>query len=154
MKVIKGDLITLAEEGVFDVIIHGCNCQCTMNSGIAKQIRVRHPQAYEADLLTQKGDSSKLGWYTTATVHSLEADFIIVNAYTQNGYGRNTNRRFVNYEAVSNVFNLIASNFQGKKIGYPKIGAGLAGGSWNIISAIINEELAGLDHTLVEYERD
>ena len=33
------------------------------------------------------------------------------------------------------------------------IGGGLAGGDWNIISAIINEELAGEDHTLVKYKK-
>jgi hypothetical protein len=32
------------------------------------------------------------------------------------------------------------------------IGAGLAGGDWEIISAIINEELYGEDHTLVIYQ--
>jgi O-acetyl-ADP-ribose deacetylase (regulator of RNase III) len=39
--------------------------------------------------------------------------------------------------------------FSGKRIGYPKIGAGLAGGDWNIISSIIDKELIGEDHTLV-----
>lgn len=32
---IKGDLITLAKEGKFDVIAHGCNCFCNMGAGIA-----------------------------------------------------------------------------------------------------------------------
>ncbi len=41
-------------------------------------------------------------------------------------------------------------NFPGKRIGYPEIGAGLARDDWKIISRIINEELAGEDHTLVE----
>ncbi|HBG21357.1 MAG TPA: phosphatase, partial [Desulfobulbaceae bacterium] len=41
--------------------------------------------------------------------------------------------------------------FAGKKIGYPKIGAGLGGGNWDRISAIIDEELAGEDHSLVLY---
>ena len=30
-------------------------------------------------------------------------------------------------------------------------GAGLAGGDWSIIAAIINEELSEEDHTLVEF---
>jgi O-acetyl-ADP-ribose deacetylase (regulator of RNase III) len=30
MKVIKGDLIQLAKDGKFDLIVHGCNCFCTM----------------------------------------------------------------------------------------------------------------------------
>ena len=45
----------------------------------------------------------------------------------------------------------VKTKFSGKRIGYPKIGAGLAKGDWNTIAAIINEELAGEDHTLVEY---
>ena len=67
MKVVKGNIFDLAEQGEFDVVVHGCNCFCTMGKGIA----------------------------------------------------------------------------------YPKIGAGLAGGDWNTISAIIDEELEGEDHTLV-----
>mgnify|MGYP001795501660 FL=1 len=39
MKTIKGDLVKLAIKGEFDLIIHGCNCFCTMGAGIAKTIR-------------------------------------------------------------------------------------------------------------------
>jgi len=42
--------------------------------------------------------------------------------------------------------------FAGRRIGYPRIGAGLAGGDWQRIAAIIDEELAGEDHTLVEFD--
>jgi hypothetical protein len=47
--------------------------------------------------------------------------------------------------------NTVATQFPGKRIGYPKIGAGLAKGDWSVISAIIDEELVGQDHTLVEF---
>ena len=59
MKLIKGDLIQLAKNGEFDVIIHGCNCFCTMGAGIAKTIKDIFPEAYKADLNTKKGDRSK-----------------------------------------------------------------------------------------------
>jgi hypothetical protein len=39
----------------------------------------------------------------------------------------------------------------GKRIAYPKIGAGKARGDWTRRSAIIDAELEGEDHTLVEY---
>ncbi len=52
MKVIQGDLIKLAQDKEFDVIIHGCNCQCEMSAGIARAIRNTFPEAYEADLKT------------------------------------------------------------------------------------------------------
>jgi hypothetical protein len=48
----------------------------------------------------------------------------------------------------------VKAKFSGSMIAYPKIGAGLAKGDWNIISSIIEEELVGEDHTLVEHQRD
>jgi O-acetyl-ADP-ribose deacetylase (regulator of RNase III) len=60
MKTIEGDLITLAQSGTFDVIIHGCNCYCTMGAGIAKSIKKIFPAAYRADANSEKGDRDKL----------------------------------------------------------------------------------------------
>lgn len=41
--------------------------------------------------------------------------------------------------------------FGGKRIGYPKIGAGRAGSDWETFAGIIKEELAGEDQTLFEF---
>jgi O-acetyl-ADP-ribose deacetylase (regulator of RNase III) len=144
MKVVKGDLIKLAIAGEFDVIVHGCNCFCTMGAGIAATIKKIFPEAYTADRKSEYASKEKLGTYTSATIKYLT----IVNAYTQYDF---KGRRNADYDAIRNVFKLIKQDFPGKKIGYPLIGAGLAGGDWNIISQIINEELEGEDHTLVEY---
>ena len=81
MKTIKGNLITLAKNGEFDVIIHGCNCFCTMGAGIAKTIKEEFPEAYQADLATNNGDKSKLGEISVAKVN--EGALIVVNGYTQ-----------------------------------------------------------------------
>ena len=148
MKILEGDLISLAEEGMFEVIIHGCNCLCNMGSGIAKTIKAKYPQVYKADCETTKGDKEKLG-SLTSTVVGYQSSFTVVNAYTQYAYSRN--KVDVDYDAVRKVFALIKRDFAGKRIGYPLIGAGLAGGDWNIIEAIINDELEGEDHTLVKY---
>ncbi|MCB1673305.1 MAG: phosphatase, partial [Pseudomonadales bacterium] len=55
------------------------------------------------------------------------------------------------YQAIRQVMKAIKQQFSGKRIGYPKIGAGLAGGDWQIIYPIICQELEGEHHTLVEY---
>ena len=52
MQTRSGDLIALAKAGEFDVIVHGCNCQCAMDAGIAKQIKAEFPAAYAADCAT------------------------------------------------------------------------------------------------------
>ena len=150
MKHMTGDLISLAETGVFNVIVHGCNCFCTMGSGIAKQIRARYSAAYEADLATVKSDATKLGRYTYAYVMGKEGhQFYIINGYTQFHYGKGGPH--VNYTAVRAVFRDIGINFCHGSIGFPLIGAGLGGGDWTEISKIIDEELGGrsCDYTLV-----
>lgn len=149
MKSEKGDLITLALAGRFDVIVHGCNCFCSMGGGIAKTIQEKFPEAYAADLVTPKGDRNKLGSYSYATVNRNGRILTIVNGYSQ--YHFHGADVLVDYHAVRRLFAKIKTEFSGKRIGYPKIGAGLAGGNWHFLAAIIDEELDGLDHTVVLY---
>ena len=147
MNMEKGDLITLALEGRFDVIVHGCNCFCTMGGGIARTIQEEFPEVYAADLVTTKGDRNKLGTFSRATVSRNGRELTIVNGYSQ--YHFHGAGMLVDYDAVRQLFAKIKKEFSGKRIGYPKLGAGLAGGDWQILSAIIDEELVGEDHTLV-----
>lgn len=149
MKTIKGDLIKLALEGKFDVIVHGCNCFCTMGAGIARAIQTEFPEALTADKTTVKGNKNKLGTYTSATVTKYGKEITVINAYTQYHYRGRDGK--ADYKAIKKVFRKIKTGFSGKRIGYPKIGAGLAKGDWAIISEIIIKELKGEDHILVEY---
>ena len=150
MKIVHGNLITLALDGVFDVIVHGCNCHCAMGAGIAKAIRETFPEAYEADCATAKGDRGKLGTISYASVVRGDLTITVVNAYTQ--YNSAGAGRLADYDAIRAAKASVRSAFAGRRIGYPRIGAGLAGGDWQVISAIIDEELAGEDHTLVEFQ--
>ena len=148
MKTIKGDLLQLADAGEFDCIIHGCNCFCAMGAGIAVQIKNKYPAAWEVDKNTIQGHKGKLGTYTSAQI----GDLTIINAYTQYMPGLNDLQE--NYSAINTVMRRIAVDFAGKRIGLPLIGAGLAGGDWNIIRDIIRDNLEGLvDYTIVEYAR-
>lgn len=150
MKKILGNLIKLAKKGDFDVIIHGCNCFCQMGAGFALQIKNVFPEAYAADLETVKGDRNKLGTFSFAEIDRFEKPLIVINAYTQYHWRGKKN---ADYDAIRSAFNLIKANFPGLKIGYPMIGAGLAGGNWKIISKIIDEELDGENHTFVEFKK-
>lgn len=150
MNVVQGDLIVMALDNMFDVIIHGCNCHCVMGAGVARSIKKEFPEAYEEDRRTIKGDRNKLGTISHVTVNREGNEITIVNAYTQYYYGSESGVD-VDYRALRYCMKLIKNKFKGKRIGYPLIGAGLAGGDWNIISKIIDEELIGENHTLVEY---
>ncbi len=149
---LKGNLIDLAEQANFNLIVHGCNCFHTMGSGIAEQIRLRYPQAYAVDVdQTVKGDKNKLGRFTYTVVQGplpLWWKFTIVNAYTQYNYGRGGPH--LDYNALRSVFRRIRKDFPPATIiGYPKIGAGLGGGNWQTIQQIIDEELNGMTHQVV-----
>jgi len=149
MRVVRGDLLALARDGAFDVIIHGCNCQGAMGKGIALAVKQQFPAAYAADRRTPRGSPGKLGTYSCATVDVNGHALTIVNAYTQfdwRGPGVKAD-----YDAIGRVMRAIARDFGNRRIGYPRIGAGLAGGDWSTIGAIIDRELDGLDHTLVEF---
>jgi O-acetyl-ADP-ribose deacetylase (regulator of RNase III) len=144
IKTVCGDLILLAKEGKFDVICHGANCMVTMGAGIAKQIKKMFPEAYKADQKTLRGDRRKLGTCTWANCEGV----IVINAYTQFGYGRG--RMNVDYDAIRSCMKWIAEKYRGKRIGLPKIGAGLGGGDWTKIKQIIEDELGDLNVTIVE----
>jgi O-acetyl-ADP-ribose deacetylase (regulator of RNase III) len=149
MNVVQGDLIQLALDREFDVIVHGCNCQCTMGAGIARVIKATFPEAFAADQATAKGDRDKLGTISFATVTRDEHEITVVNGYTQFDWrGRGIK---ADYDAIRGVMAQVKQRFGDRKIGYPKIGAGLAKGDWDTIAGIISEELDGVDHTLVEY---
>ena len=134
MEYVNGDLLESFNKNEIDILVHGCNCFHTMGAGIAKQIKEKYYDAYKADLLTIKGDKTKLGSYSILSINDNQ---YIINAYTQYYY---FGKRPINYVALRDVFKLINKNFKNLKIGIPKIGAGLGKGNWNIIKSIIEEE--------------
>ena len=152
MNYIKGDLINLFKENYFDVLVHGCNCFCTMSKGFAEKLKIEYPEVYKVDCLTKKGDKSKLGTYSI--YHITKTNQFIINAYTQfhwkyNIYGKND--ILVDYDAVDSIFSKIKIDFYDKKIGIPTIGAGLAKGNWLTIEKIIDKNLYNIDCTCVIY---
>jgi O-acetyl-ADP-ribose deacetylase (regulator of RNase III) len=117
-NIVKGDLIRLSNN--FDAIAHGCNCFCTMGAGIAKQIKLNFPEAYEADLKTESGCKRKLGTFSKAGK--------VYNIYTQYSYSRTT--KMFEPWALKKGLEEVAKDmgFKGK-LGVPLIGGGLAKGS-------------------------
>lgn len=163
LKRIKGNLLDMAENGDFDVIVHGCNCQNTMGSGIAKQIRERYPEAYRADTRFCQGQDpiEKLGNYSSAPAtcrHPFEAwdVFDIINAYTQVNYLPRGVDHF-EYESFSLILRKLAAKYPDKRFGLPMIGMGLASGDpERIVPMIVSfagvVAQTGGSVTLVEYD--
>ncbi len=148
IKYVDGDLIKMGQKGEFDVIAQGCNCFCVMGAGLAPQIKNAFPEAYAVDCATVAGDESKLGTIT----HTENTTPIVVNIYSQyDTKGRRMGKMDLDYDALRSGLKLMKEKFSGKKIGLPKIGSELAGGDWNVIEKIIEEEMMGEYVTIVNY---
>lgn len=158
---IKGNLRDMADAGEFDIIVHGCNCQNTMGSGIAKVFRERWPEVYEADCEATKLwkiPEAKLGNFSIAYVlRKNNKPLGIVNAYTQINYLPRGIDHF-EYESFYLILRKLEAIAARTKInfGFPYIGMGLAGGDpFKIIPMLevfaIKLDVIGSTVTLVEY---
>lgn len=152
-----GDLMDAKEP----FIIHGCNAQGVMGSGVAKAIRDKHPKAYDTyrEIYKEQGDSLLMGQVVWEWIVRPEASWhtrVIGNAVTQEFYGRD-GKRYVDYEAVGKAFDevrrlldeVVHELGDGPYVAIPKIGAGLGGGDWDTIASIIEDAMG--DYEVVVY---
>ena len=155
MEIIKGNLITLALDGKFDVIGHGCNCFCTMRRGIAPQMaKAFQCDQFQLEQERFKGQIDKLGRIQYRVSSPTGSFYLkIVNMYTQ--YHWSEPSRFgipLDYDALRLCLVKMNHTFKGKHIGLPKIGCGLAGGRWEYVSELIGDIMTDCKVTIVEYE--
>lgn len=159
MTIIKGDLLSMALEGSFDIIAHGCNCLNNMGAGIAKQIKKQFPEAFYADgqfsASNLKDKQMMMGSYSSA--YHMDGEnprFWILNLYTQLYPGAPSPGCIIpfDYEAFITCLRKVNRKYPGLRIGLPWIGCGLAGANKEKVSSIINVELNNMYVTIVDYE--
>lgn len=123
------------------ILVHGCNAQGVMGSGIAKQIRERYPKAYEEYRKFCLGVFGDVDDPLGCIVPVQTKGRVIINAVTQRYYGRERDIVYVSYDAVDSCMKYIDKLYEGYlepvPIGMPKIGAGLGNGHWPVIAEII-----------------
>jgi len=170
MNYVKGNIISLARKGEFDVIAHGCNCLSTMGAGLAPQMAKEFgcdnfpmerwgPSIHKLGNIDYRTlyleDNKRWVQYPDEGGKWVTAVITAVNAYTQYSYGKNhadgVDAPF-DYDAFTLCMRKMNHQFKGKRIGLPMIGAGLAGGDWNKIEQIIKDELKDCIITIVIYD--
>ena len=140
-----GDVFKELKEG--DVFVHGVNSRGVMGSGVAKIVRDTWPKAYriyKEDVLLGK---IKLGEWNA---HFDSArNIAIVNLITQEEFGRDKSKVYVDYAAVKEGMLDILGNITEvcNRIVFPFIGGGLANGDRKILLDIFHEVF---DNTEIE----
>lgn len=146
IRYVKGD-ITNSD---CDIICHQVNCRGAMNSGVAKAVRERWPEAYVnykfwCDI---NATEDLLGREQMILVDH-EPDRYVVNMFAQLNYGYD-GKRYTSYDAFWNCLNELKQEMpeDATSIAFPyKIGCVRGGANWKIIRAMIEEVFAGRDVT-------
>lgn len=138
IKYKKGNLIHAQEK----FILHGCNAQGRMGSGVAKAIRDRWPEVFKPYKEYCDSDSTHRGANILGTILPVDCeDKVVLNAISQQFYGY-TGDKFVSYDAVHNIMRELNYRLPANTaVAMPRIGSTLGGGSWPIVSIIIEDTL-------------
>jgi O-acetyl-ADP-ribose deacetylase (regulator of RNase III) len=139
IRYVTGNLLEAPER----YILHGCNAQGVMGSGVAKLLRDKEPAIFDRyrETYELQGNHLILG----QTIWVWTKDKIYINGITQEFYGREPGHVYVSYDAISGVIASINDRARAipamkiDAVAMPLIGAGLAQGDWNIISQLIEE---------------
>lgn len=138
IEVKDSDIFNAFDDGC-QVICHQVNCQGVMNARLAKDIAKRWPEVkrdYLA-LCAEVDADDLLGTYIFTPVK----EGGIASIFGQVYYGRDKNRCYTSYAALTRAFRLIHESLHVKKIAIPYgIGCGLAGGDWDVVMKIIVNE--------------
>lgn len=156
MKICTGNILT----NTAGIIVHGVNCQRTMGSGMALQIKNMYPAVYnsylkcfgnEPDQYVQSKFQYRHNLLGSVDIVNVTDNFTIINAFTQERYGSDPNVRYVSYDAVDSAFKDIANYYSKPEISksepvirFPLIGAGRGNGNWNVIREIILANIEGV----------
>ena len=138
IEYLNKNLITV-ETGL---IIHGCNAQGKMGSGVAKALRDTWPDIFRAYSSLCKEPGNLLGLNTVCLVDK-EASIYVMNAITQEYYG-NDGKRYADLDAIEECLMLACyfSNNKGLPLYSPKIGCGFGGLDWKTEVKPIYEKVA------------
>lgn len=139
---IKGDLLTSTVEA----IAHQANCNNVMGGGIAKAIKEKYPYAWEADVDATDIGENVIGNFSVGIPKNVVYP-LVFNVYGQylNVPPTDFTSRMTNYDGLYDGLCGVAeycAAYNITHIGIPKyMGAGLGGGNWEVIKAIVSETL-------------
>lgn len=153
---VTGDVTRPTAEGE-KCIVHVCNDIGAWGSGVVVAISKRWPEPERAyrQIADNSPEEMVLGNYQMVMV---EDDITIVNMIAQHGIRTRKNRNApapIRYDALRECLKKVADELSTEvSIHMPRIGCGRAGGTWDKIGPIVEEELVnkGFDVYVYDFE--
>lgn len=157
ISIVEGDIFDLLEEG--SVLVHQTNCMGVMGAGIALKVKQKFPNTYVRYrklcnnlLYMEKKDLLGTVFYTMDIYKGKHIH--IANCFGQFRYGRD--ERQTDYDALKSCFKKLEHSLSNKdqKVFIPyKIGCCNAGGEWDIVLNLIEENLKDCNVILVKFDK-
>lgn len=142
MRFVKGNLLEATEP----VIMHGCNAQGVMGSGVAKYVREKWPEAYEdykEFCSTTENSAELVGYNHYFDVSNDSGAKVLINAITQNTFGEGKQARYTAILECVDQADLDCDDLTDDEgilhIAIPLIGCGLGGLKWEILKELLDE---------------
>lgn len=162
LKYVKGDATDpIMNYGECIYIPHICNDVGAWGAGfvVALSKKWEEPELQYRQWMERAGRIPILGevQYCDVADSGKYENTRIINMIAQSGVRSKQNPKPIKYVALVTAMGKVAGyiDVDGGEIHCPKFGAGLAGGDWNFIAALIQEIWvdAGINVTVYEYER-
>lgn len=153
VEYIKGNILDAPQK----YIAHGVNCQNVMGSGVAKALFKEYSKIKTDyhDFCRDRTSYELLGMVDFVELED-QVHYGIFNCFTQEFYGYGK-KKYVDYESIYECFSYITKFLNTSfypELAIPKIGCGLAGGNWEIVSRIIDDATGDDLDVYVYYLRD
>jgi O-acetyl-ADP-ribose deacetylase (regulator of RNase III) len=152
IEIIEGNLLEAKE----NIIGHQVNCQAVMGSGVALQIRRKHPEVYEEYLKAFKEVESKdlLGHCQLVDISTPDEQFkFAANLFGQLNFGSD-GTQYTNVEALRNALYALSQialdNNLTVALPY-KIGSDRGGADWNEVYQMLEEVFTNQKLTLYKF---
>ena len=123
------------------VVIQGCNAQGVMGSGVAKALRNKYPEVYIEYMTDYRRGLFKPGYVVHTKLSPPHNNKWVCSIISQERYGTD-GKKYARYSSlVKGVEAVRKFVFQTGMTGIatPKIGCGLGGLDWEIVSELLDE---------------
>lgn len=155
LAIVRGDATNPAAKGR-KVIAHVCNDRGGWGKGFVLALSRRWPEpesAYRAWHRGRAGNDFGLG---AVQLVQVRADLWVANMVAQHGTRPGSGGPPIRYDALGTALSALAPHVLEREasVHMPRIGCGLAGGTWDRIEPLITAELSARDIPVTVYDHD